>query len=495
MKKWVNSIGTLIAINNYKGYSCILCSRLKMNDRRFIMFPTGILDSSGIALLTFYAAVLGVLLLIGIVLRVKIKLFKKIYMPASLIGGIAGLLLSSSVLGILPEEMTSSFAALPGSLIVIVFAPMLLCSDFKNSGGIKGMKDLAVPQLIVGCIGSFMQVGVPCLLTVILLGPVFSVNELFPSIVEVGWAGGHGTAGGMAEVYENLNWTEGTALALTSATTGLLFGIIGGMVMINHGARKGYLSPKTRTKNLSLESQEDMVSSEKQKAAAYETMNSNVADSFAFHFALIAAAIIIGYVIKYLLGFFVEGLPLFPMAMLGGFIVNRILNAMGLLKYVDSHTISRIQGISLDILVVAAVSSIKLSAIVDNIIPIIIVSVAAACSMLFYFYWICPRLFKEDWFEQGILHFGVNTGVTAVGFMLLRTVDPEMKTVAGEAYAIQAPFTSPLLGGGLLTAVLPVMIVNYGNLKIGIACMAIVLLLLLIGKVTGCWHKPQKAVK
>lgn len=457
------------------------------------MFPTGSLASADVALLTFYLAVIGGLLLIGVILRTKLPFLKKIYMPASLIGGIVGLLLSYNCLNILPEEMTGTFSALPGSLIVVVFAPLLMCTDFSDVKNFKEAKDIAVPQLIVGTVGSFLQIGLPCLLTAVLLGPVFKVNELFPSIIEIGWAGGHGTAGGMAEVFENFGWgEEGVALSLTSATIGLLFGIIGGMIMINHAARKGYLSPKNKVEQLELKEQKDFVSKEEKKANAYETVNSNVVESFAFHIALIGVAIILGYLIKWALSFLVDGLPLFPMAMLGGFIVNRVMSALGLMKYVDHLTLQRIQGIALDVLVVAAITSIKLSAIADNLIPIILISILAAVSMVFYFYWICPRLFKEDWFEQGILHFGVNTGVTAVGFMLLRTVDPEMNTIASKAYAIQAPITSPLLGGGLVTALVPSMIVTYGNLKVGIVCLAIVVVLLLIGKICGCWHKPNR---
>lgn len=455
------------------------------------MFPTGSLASSDIARLTFYIAVLGVLLLVGVILRSKISLFKKIYMPASLIAGIIGVLLGHNCLGILPEEMTTTFAALPGSLIVVVFAPMLMCSDFSDLHGAKGMKDLTIPQIIVGSIGSFLQIGLPCLLTAALLEPVFGVNPMFPSTVEVGWAGGHGTAGGMAEVYEGLGWADGTSLALTSATIGLLVGIIGGMIMINHAARHGYLSPKNDLTKLSLQEQAGFIDRDEKKANAYETVSSNIADSFAFHISLIGVAIVIGYVLKWLFNFIIDGMPLFPMVMLGGFIVNRVLDAMGLLKYVDRHTLARIQGIALDILVVAAISSIKLSVIADNAVPIILLSAAALLSMLFFFYWICPRLFSEDWFEQAIVHFGVNTGVTAVGFMLLRVIDPEVKTLGSKAYAIQAPFTSPLFGGGLVTALLPSMIVAHGNWVVGLASMVIVVLLLVVAKITGCYHKPN----
>ena len=49
--------------------------------------------------------------------------------------------------------------------------------------------------------------------------------------------------------------------------------------------------------------------------------------------------------------------------------------------------------------------------------------------------WFSPRLFKEAWFERGIAEFGQATGVTATGLLLLRTVDPDNKTIAAASFA------------------------------------------------------------
>ena len=144
---------------------------------------------------------------------------------------------------------------------------------------------------------------------------------------------------------------------------------------------------------------------------------------------------------------------------------------------------------------VAAISSIKLSVIVDNAAPMLIISVAALASMLLYVYWLAPRVFREDWFEQIIVHFGVNTGVTAVGFMLLRVIDPDLKTLGSKAYAIQAPFTSPLLGGGIVTALMPLAIVNYGNMTVGLVSIGVFVVCILVAKIFGCWHKPDMSYK
>ena len=299
------------------------------------MFPDGSLASSDMAMLAFYVSVLGVLLLIGILLRSKVTLFKKLFLPAALIGGVVGLGLGQYGLKILPAEMTKSFGALPGTLIVIIFAPMLIGT--KEHIKLRDVKDLAIPQMLVGSIGSFIQVAIPSLVTAFLLSPIWKLNAMFPSIVEIGWAGGHGTAGGMSDVFDALKWSEGTSLSLMSATIGLLVGVVGGMVMINHGIRHGYLSPRNNLSAAVFADQRDFVPADEKVANSYETINKNIAESYVLHLSIIGMAIVFGYVIKYGLELVtIKGLPLFPMAMLGGLVINFFLNKTGMIKYVDT---------------------------------------------------------------------------------------------------------------------------------------------------------------
>ena len=85
--------------------------------------------------------------------------------------------------------------------------------------------------------------------------------------------------------------------------------------------------------------------------------------------------------------------------------------------------------------------------------------------------------------------------VMAVGFMLLRVVDPDLETLGSKAYAIQAPFTSPLFGGDIVTALIPMAIATYGNVKVGLVSLAIFAACILIAMLLGCWHKPDRAYK
>ena len=69
-------------------------------------------------------AVLGVFLLIGTFLRAKVPFFRKLLLPASVIGGFLGLILGPRVLGIVPfpEDYLNTWSLLPSILIVPIFA-------------------------------------------------------------------------------------------------------------------------------------------------------------------------------------------------------------------------------------------------------------------------------------------------------------------------------------------------------------------------------------
>ncbi|MBD1382981.1 sodium/glutamate symporter [Metabacillus arenae] len=444
--------------------------------------PQDVISSSLLNSFLFYISILGVLLFAGVLLRLKVGIFKKFFIPASLIAGFLGIIIGPYGFKMLSEPMVSTWGSLAGILITIVFAPMLIGMNKETS---KEAAKHAVPQVLYSYLGSSLQIGVPLLVTGLILIPIWEVDELFGSIIEIGWAGGHGTAGGMQGVFESLNWAEGTSLSLTSATVGLLFGIIGGMIIINIGVKKGYTSVIKSTSQL--QSQQEDIPQEK-TASSYNTINEDVVESFGFHLALIFIAVLIGWGLQQLIIPYVAGVPLFPLAMLGGLVVNISLSKTRFYRLIDKQTLNRIQGLALEFLIVGAVASIKIPVVVEYAIPLLIVSLFSLLTILWYFHFIGPKMFKKDWFEHSIVNYGTATGVTAVGLMLLRTVDPNMKTEAASAYAIRAPFYSPFLGGGLITSIVPVLIINYGTTLVGIAFLIISFLILAAAKLLGYFH-------
>ena len=80
-------------------------------------------------------------------------------------------------------------------------------------------------------------------------------------------------------------------------------------------------------------------------------------------------------------------------------------------------------------------ATIQLSVVAANWMPLTIMVVAGIAWTVFSVMFFSPRLFSEAWFERGIAEFGQATGVTATGLLLLRTVDPDNKTIAAASFA------------------------------------------------------------
>ena len=85
------------------------------------------LTSSLLTELLCSLSIIGGLLLLGTFLRAKVKLFQKLFLPASVIGGFIGLLLGPMILGDyailrVPETYINDWSLLPGTLIVPIFA-------------------------------------------------------------------------------------------------------------------------------------------------------------------------------------------------------------------------------------------------------------------------------------------------------------------------------------------------------------------------------------
>lgn len=278
------------------------------------MIPVEKIAGGTLGNLLYYVAIIGVLLVICTIIRLKVSFLRKAFIPASLLAGILGMILGPHVLGVIPADMMSSIGAIPSHMITIVFACMML--GVKKSENTSSMMHDAAAGLGWLWSNSFMQVGVACLLCAFLFTPVFGVNELFGSLFEIGFAGGHGTAGGMASVFtDSFNWADGADLGKTTATIGLLAGIFGGMAIINIAVRKKWTKVLTEPASGNAAKEVFDEGDPNHEPSAYATISQDVVEPFAFHLGIIGLAILIGRLIVWGFGqiFGYSGLPLFPL--------------------------------------------------------------------------------------------------------------------------------------------------------------------------------------
>lgn len=389
-------------------------------------------------------AILSVLLVAGKILRVQVPLLQKLYLPSSIVGGLLGLLLVTSFREHVPDALTDEMRRMPGFLINVIFATLFL------GGGVPKIKNLAVsvlPQLTLAQIVVWGQYVVGVGLAGFLLVPAFKVSPAFGNLLELGFEGGHGTVGGMTETFIAHNWEDGVALGYTVATAGMICGIVIGMCLVNWAYARGYIKTVRPFGKRTLSERRGIHPRDARPSAGRQTVLADSVDSLAWHVAIVGIAVLIGFGILQGLKTaevamfpsakmrLFNGFPLFPLCMLGGVLLQAVARLVKVDLLVDREQMTRISGAALDYLALSAVATIQLSVVVANWMPLTIMVASGIVWTIFAVMFFSPRLFKEAWFERGIAEFGQATGVTATGLLLLRTVDPDNKTIAAASFA------------------------------------------------------------
>ena len=418
---------------------------------------------------------LSLLLIVGKLLRVAIPVFQKLYLPSSVIGGTVGLILCSCFGDHIPPEIINGTKKLPGFLINVVFASLFLGAAIPK---VKEVLKISFPQLCLGQILAWGQYVIGLTLACFIFSPVFKLPHAFGNLLEIGFQGGHGTVGGMTDVFNTFKWEDGIALGFTVATCGMIVGIVVGMALINWALKKGHIKEvKTFDERQKFE-QQGIYPENARPSAGLQTVFCDSIDSLAFHIALIGLSILLGFTILKTLQFgeihllpgaktrIFAGFPLFPLCMIGGVILQIFLCRIKQDSLVCKEQMQRLSGASLDFLVVSAVTTIQLKVVMNNLIPLLILVIAGTIFCIAVVVFVAPRLLKKAWFEKAIADFGQATGVTATGLMLLRTVDPENKTEAAACFGYKQLLHEPVMGGGLWTALALTLVFTIGWLPV-----------------------------
>ena len=444
---------------------------------------------------------ISVALIVGKLLRMAMPFLRRYFIPASILGGLFAMLLGPEVwgrldagreAGLFGQEVFDLWRSLPGFLINVVFAALFLG---KAIPGIKEIWRRAGPQVAFGQSIAWGQYVVGIGVTMAILVPFFGVPPMFGALLEIGFEGGHGTAAGLGPTFVEVGWEEGQDLALGVATVGVVMGVVLGMILVNWAIRGGHTKIVTSSGRASkvqaeaakadeaIEDRERLESglpdeastktgkdAKKTKATALESV-----EPLAFHMAYIGAAIGVGWLILQVLVWvetvtlmrwgapeLLGHLPLFPLAMIGGIVVQKLRDRLVPILALDRQMISKIQGMALDFLIVSAMATLTLSALAANWQPLLILILAGLIWNVAAFLILAKRMIPSFWFERGIGDFGQSLGMTATGLLLMRVVDPDRETPAFDAFGYKQLLFEPFVGGGLVTAISVPLIVAFG---------------------------------
>ena len=418
---------------------------------------------------------LCLLLGLGYWLRRRLVFLQRLYLPASVIAGLLGLVILQTVE--LPAPVTLGWNKLPGLLINIVFACLFLGTTLPSVARVwkSSSRQLAYGQFV-----AWGQYAVGCFIVLLLLKPIFGLPDIFAGIMPVGFEGGHGTAGGMGPVFDDLGFPEMKDYALVCATGGIMGAIIVGMALVNWAVRKGYVEKK-KAPQFDAEDMTGIIPGNRRPEAGKLTVSSDVIESLTLHLVFVGAAIFLGWLMKQGLllvaanmpeegGRIFKSFPLFPLCMLGGVIVQWLADRFDRHEHMDQGLMMRIQNCALDFLVVAAIATIRIDVVAKQWVPIVILVAAGIAWNVLCLTVFARRAFRDAWFERGIAEMGQSMGVTATGLLLLRVVDPDYETEAAEAFAAKQLLHEPFMGGGLWTgAAIPLLALWGGWPIFGIA--------------------------
>lgn len=427
-------------------------------------------------------SLLGFLLLVGTFLRAKIRLFQTLFLPASVIGGFVGLLVSPSVLGhfapvVYPERWLTLYALLPGVLIIPVVAsvPLGLSLSGGRSRGqtARNVVNMGLLTLAIG--GLQLVVGGAVGMLFAWLMPDLGIYSTFGMEMNMGFSGGHGTAGLVGNFLNDLGleqWEVAQGVTVTYATIGLLAGIIAGIGMIHRlRARHAFdhavdLSRLTGSWMTGIQPDR-----EAQQCAGRETTVSTSIDVLTFTVALILS----GSALAVWLRSLVQGLPVVGMipvwayAVIVMWVIWAVMSRLRLDFLVDPGIKSKVASMLTDFAIVAALVSMPVEAVLTYAWPIAISALIGFVGTLFVIFASARGLFSSAAFERALLIFGLSTGVFLTGLLLLKIVDPDFKTPAMRdgslAYSIVSVVGFMLLPVyvGLATSMGPLAIVLVGG--------------------------------
>lgn len=440
---------------------------------------------------------LAVLVLLGAGLRLSVGWLQRLFLPASVVAGVLGLLIGPEALGaavrtwagpdapaaegLLPADVLSVWSNLPELLIAVVFASMFIGRPLPP---LHRAVELGGPQVAFSFVLSAGQIMIGLLLAVLVLGPVFDIPPVAGALIEIGFVGGHGAAAGLEPAFQEAGFEEGTDLGLGLATLGVLSGILTGMALVGWAARTGRAPHMRGDGDLATAGAAVRPVGDRPPGAVL-TVKPAAVEPLALHLGLIALAVLGGQLLLWALQSveralwidkvaILETMPLFPLAMVGGVVVQLVVQRADGREVVDRRTARRLQGLALDLLIASALATLSLGTLAANLAPFLLLALAGLVWNLAMFFLLAPRIIPSHWFERGIADLGQAFGVSATGLLLLRVADPDDQTPAGDAFGYKQLGFEPFFGGGLVTAVSIPLVAQFGPWPLLLAMAAVV---------------------
>ncbi len=443
--------------------------------------------------------IIALLILAANVLRRKISFIQKSMLPTAVIAGFILLLIRQ--FNILPIDATF-MEMLTYHALGIGFIAMSLRTPSKEveSEPLIGLKSGAL------IVSTYLVQAAVGLIIAIILAYTF-MPELFKAsgiLLPMAFGQGPGQANNVGSTYEALGMVGGRTFGLSLAAAGYLCACIVGVILLN---------VLTKSKKFERVSHDEISGSvtidtfqDQNEIPIQESI-----DKLSIQVALVVGLYLITFLVTWgitsLVGLASENLALTVSALLWGF--NFIIGAgvaiacrtifKGLRsakimnrQYQNNYLLSLISGLAFDVMIVSGIAGIEIDDLSGYWTPFLLMAVAGGAATMFWLFFMSKKLYPNYRYEGFISMYGMLTGTVSSGVLLLRELDPHMKTPAANNLVLGSSFGIIFGAPVLILVSLAAQSDLMTFVTLGLVFVYFAILMLIIFK-TGKKNKAKKA--
>lgn len=376
----------------------------------------------------------GIMLCVGMLLRAKVHIFQNMLVPASVIGGVIGVILMNLVTGIGIDIGTDQamYTNIVNHLFTISFISISLTGTQKPED--DGAKSVLRGALGLGLVWCLLYALTPIIATVLIIafGETVNMDSIYGMLIQFAFCQGPGQSAAYGAIFEQYGWNNASTVAIAFSSIGFIAAFLVGIPAAKMGIRRGVAKNCGKLDTAILKGYYTK-SEQNEYMVKDTTCNSNV-ETLAFHFALIgvcyALAVGIARILSFIPGFLGTSMSsmMFMNGMYAAYIVKWLMKKFRLDFLLENTLQSKITGWTADYLVVSAFMAVSLTVIKDWLPLMLIVSLVITVVTFAVCFYFGKRFGGSNDFERTLGLYGTCTGTVPSGIALVRIVDPNFHT-------------------------------------------------------------------
>ncbi len=376
----------------------------------------------------------GIMLCMGMFLRVKIPAFRKMLVPTGVIAGILGIIFMNVAMGADVDVGTDMemFTSIVNHLFTVSFISISLTSTPQEEKGNAG--NVLKGAVSMGLLWCLLYSMTPVIATgaLYLMSSITDMSPGYGMLIQFAFCQGPGQSATYGAIFEQYGWDYASTVAITFASIGFIVAFLIGIPAAKLGVKRGIAKHCGKIDEAILKGY--FRKEEQTEYMVKDTTCSSNIETLAFHFALIGVcyvlAVGIGKILSYIPGFLGTSMSsmMFMNGMYAAYLVKWLMKKLHLDFLQENVLQSKITGWTADYLVVCAFMAVSVDMISRWLLPIfvvVLVTTVVTFAVSFYF---GQRIGGVNDFERTLGLYGTCTGTVPSGIALVRIIDPEFKT-------------------------------------------------------------------